>query len=120
MGFMEGKETRPTTPPDFATSTPASGPMSKKEWDDKNLISLAMFGHYQLLIAHCETAAEAWAELQNANESHDIPMQMHLRDALHTSQEKCRSFEIISEFEAYTCLLRSLPLEYRSFEKVKR
>ncbi|OAE30431.1 hypothetical protein AXG93_2121s1040 [Marchantia polymorpha subsp. ruderalis] len=88
---MEGKEIRSNTTPRSTTKTPESGAgRSKKEWDDKNLISLAVlnnsFADFQHpLIARCATAAaEAWAELNTVFEFYDIPMQMNLRDALHT------------------------------------
>ncbi|OAE22644.1 hypothetical protein AXG93_531s1280 [Marchantia polymorpha subsp. ruderalis] len=132
---IPGKELRPTTPPGSTTSTPATGAGSKKEWDNKNLISLAMLNilltRYQPLIARYVTAAEAWAELNKVFEPHDI---VHLRDALHTfklkrgesMQKHISKFcllldqlaskgQTIPEAEAYTSLLRSLPIEYRYF-----
>ncbi|BFI20247.1 hypothetical protein MPTK1_7g11315 [Marchantia polymorpha subsp. ruderalis] len=135
MDLIEGKELRPTTPPGSTTSTPATGAGSKKEWDNKNLISLAMLNilltRYQPLIARYVTAAEAWAELNKVFEPHDI---VHLRDALHTfklkrgesMQKHISKFcllldqlaskgQTIPEAEAYTSLLRSLPIEYRYF-----
>ncbi|BFI04648.1 hypothetical protein MPTK1_1g15480 [Marchantia polymorpha subsp. ruderalis] len=144
MDVIEGKELRPTTAPGSTTSTPASsGAERKKEWDDKNLISLAMLKYsldaHQHLIARYATAAEAWAELNRVFGSHDLQTQMQLRDALHTLKMKTGESaakhiikfrlllaqlasvgQTIAEAEAYTCLLRSLPIEYRSFVRSMR
>lgn len=45
MDIMEDKETRPTTLPGSETCTTASGPGNKKEWDDRNVLSLAILLH---------------------------------------------------------------------------
>lgn len=89
MDIMEGVEVRPSTPPGSTTRTPESGAGSKQEWDVKNLMALAVLSnsledHQHPLIARHSTAAEAWAELNAFFESHDVPMQMHLRDSLHS------------------------------------
>lgn len=140
--LMEVKELRPTTPPGSITSTPASVAVNKNKWDDKNFISLAMLnnsleGYQHPLIADYVPAAEAWAELKKVFESHDISMQMHLRDALHTFKLKTGEsmakhivnfrllfhqldsiWQTIPEAEAYTRLLISLPIEYRFFVRL--
>lgn len=144
MSIMEGHEIRPSTSPGSRTCTPNSGVGSKKDWDDRNLISLALLNNaldhlQQPLIAHCQTAAEAWGELQSMYKSRDISMQMHLRDALYslkkrpsdTMSQHITKFRLllnqlaaigrtIPEDKAYICILRSLPPEYSSFVRSMR
>lgn len=91
----------------------------------QNLISLAMLNNlldeYQHpLIARCETTAKVWAKLYKVYESHDISMQMHLRDALHAFKKKTCDFMSRHITKVYLYFLIGWLLYGRLFRRPKR